>query len=656
MMFPFILRAERDVVSTRRRVLMFVLELLILCLMLPSHGLEAAQRTATQAPNLSGMSDGARLTVYVRDENGSSFEGLATVSLQHLTTQNLASGPTTSGRAVFDQLGPGEYTVVVTAPGYLTASERVSITLPNQQEQLFITLRRDNDSMTTPAPTGPPILSPKLQKELSKTVEALQANNLDAAQKHLDAAYRLGPANPEVNYMRGVLADRQGNVASAEASWEKTVSLDPKHNLALLGLATIHTRRGDYAGGKTYLERVLQNDPNSWHAHQLFSIICLRQGDYQDAVSHAERSLELGKNLANSARLTLAAALIAQNQRNPAEGALQAFLAARPPQAQAAVANRMLENLRSGALSTERARADNSIRPAENANVFDLPLLKPDLPKWLPANVDDSIPSVEADVSCPLQEILASASSHVLEFTRSIDRITATETLDHQVVNEWGFPIREEKRSFDYVVSISTIRERYLAVQEYRNGTQDLGVFPDAVATVGLPAAVLVFHPYYRDDYEMKCEGLGRWKGGMAWQIHFAQKAGKSSQLRGYRAGVNAPSVPIALKGRAWIDKNTLQVVRIETDLQAPMPEIKYLAEHMDIEYGAVKFHKQDETIWLPMTADIYFELRGRRIRRTNVFQKYLLFSVDEKQNISAPKDAAVSGDTLPVSPGPLRP
>ena len=642
--------------STRRRALMFLLELFLLWVMLPGHGLAAAQRTATQAPNLAGPGDGARLTVYVRDENGNSFEGLATVNLQHLTTQNLASGATTGGRAVFDQLGPGEYTVVVTAPGYVSASEGVNITLPNQQEQVFVTLKRDTNSEMASAPAGPPVLSPKLQKQLSKVIEALHANKLDTAQKELDAAYRLGPANPEVNYLRGLVADRQGNVASAEASWEKTLSLDPKHSLALLGLATILARRGDFAGANTYLERVLQNDPNSWHALQLLSIVCLRQGDYQAAVNHAERSLELGKNLANSARLTLAAALIAQNQRDSAEAALQAFLAAGPSQTQAEIANRMLEKLRTGTSPAETASTEISAASAAGTNLSDLPLVKPDLPKWLPANVDDSVPPVEAGVSCPMREILDGAADHVQELTRSVDRITATEILNHQVVSEWGFPIREEKRSFDYVVSISKIREGYLGVQEYRNGTQDLSVFPDAIATVGLPAAVMVFHRYYRGDYDMKCEGLGRWKSGLAWQIHFAQKPGKRSQLRGYRAGVNAPSIPIALKGRAWVDKNTLQVVRVETDLQAPMPEIKYFAEHMDIEYGPVRFQKQNETMWLPMTADIYFELRGRRIRRKNVFQNYLLFSVDEKQDISTPKDAAASENVAPASAGPRRP
>src|SRR6267378_3261821 len=422
-------------VSTRRRIPMFLLELVLVFLILPAHGLEAAQRTGPGAP---GSSEGARLIVYVRDENGSSFSGAAMVTLQRLTSQTLSTGPTTGGKAIFDELGSGEYTAVVDAPGYLAASERVNITLPNQQEQVIVTLKRDNDSLMVSAPAGPPMLSPKLQKELSRAVEALHANNLDAAQKRLDAAYRLAPSNPEVNYLRGLLADRQGNLASAQASWEKTIGLDPKHNLALLGLAAILARRADFAGAKGYLERVLQSDPNSWHAHQLLSVICVRQRDYQEAVTHAERSLDLGKSLANSVRLTLAEALMAQDQRERAAATLQAFLKAGPPPAQGEIANGLLRKLASGTLALEHSSAGNSEPSARAASLADLPLLKPDLPTWLPANVDDSAPAVEAGVSCPTQEVLDGTAKRVQEFMSSVDRITATEVLDHQVVNEIG--------------------------------------------------------------------------------------------------------------------------------------------------------------------------------------------------------------------------
>jgi hypothetical protein len=255
-------------------------------------------------------------------------------------------------------------------------------------------------------------------------------------------------------------------------------------------------------------------------------------------------------------------------------------------------------------------------------------------------------------VACPLEVILDAAASHVREFMKSVDRITATELLDHQVVNDWGFAISEEKRTFNYVVSISEMRPGYLSVEEYRNGTRALDVFPDSIATTGLPAAVLVFHPYYRDDYEMRCEGMGKWKGRRAWQIHFSQKPGKPSRLRGHRGTVGGPLTPIALKGRAWIEESALQIVRIETDLQAPIPEIKLFAEHVDIEFGPVTFHSKKVSMWLPMTADIYMDLRGRRIRRMNAFNNYLLFSVDDRQNISAPKE----GDSAPAAAGPIRP
>jgi len=239
----------------------------------------------------------------------------------------------------------------------------------------------------------------------------------------------------------------------------------------------------------------------------------------------------------------------------------------------------------------------------------------------------------EAGITCPLREILDDAASHVREFMKSVDRITATEVLNHQVVNDWGFAIHEEKRSFNYLVSISEVRPGYLSVEEYRDGTRDLSVFPDSIATNGLPTAVLVFHPYYRDDYEMRCEGLGRWRGRRAGKSIFLSCPGNKPTERPPGLGWS-PLTLIALKGRAWIEETTNQVVRIETDLQAPMPEIKLLAEHMDIEFGPVTFHEQKDNMWLPASADVYFDLRGRHIRRRTL-SPITCFSASTKSKAS---------------------
>jgi len=139
-------------------------------------------------------------------------------------------------------------------------------------------------------------------------------------------------------------------------------------------------------------------------------------------------------------------------------------------------------------------------------------------------------------------------------------------------------------------------------------------------------------------NYEMECEGLARWNGGLAWQVHFRQRRDKPIRDRVYRFGESGPAHPVALKGRAWIAADTSQIVRLETDLVAPLPEIRLVADHAAIEYGAVHFRKHDLDMWLPRTAEIFYDLKGRRVHRRHSFNSYMLFSVDDHQRITVPK------------------
>jgi len=104
------------------------------------------------------------------------------------------------------------------------------------------------------------------------------------------------------------------------------------------------------------------------------------------------------------------------------------------------------------------------------------------------------------------------------------------------------------------------------------------------VATLGMPALALIFHPYNSGNFEMNCEGLARWNGRIAWQVHFRQRADKPNTIRSFRMGFQGPSHPVALKGRAWIDAESYQIVRLETDMIAPLPEIRLVADRTAIE------------------------------------------------------------------------
>jgi hypothetical protein len=104
----------------------------------------------------------------------------------------------------------------------------------------------------------------------------------------------------------------------------------------------------------------------------------------------------------------------------------------------------------------------------------------------------------------------------------------------------------------------------------------------------------------------------------------------------------------VALKGRAWISADTYQIVRLESDLISPVPQIRLLADHTAVEYGPVKFSKGNVSMWLPQSAEVYYDWRGKRIHRRHSFSNYMLFGVEDKQKISAPKMAEAPADVAP--------
>ncbi|MFI5097800.1 MAG: hypothetical protein ACHQT6_07485, partial [Candidatus Acidiferrales bacterium] len=128
------------------------------------------------------------------------------------------------------------------------------------------------------------------------------------------------------------------------------------------------------------------------------------------------------------------------------------------------------------------------------------------------------------------------------------------------------------------------------------------------------------------------------WNGQRAWQIYFRQRSDKPNRIRGYSIGVNGPSHPVALKGRAWFVADTYQIVGLEADLIDTLPDIQLAADHATIKYGPIHFSSRGVDMWLPQTAELYSDFRGRRIHQRMSYSDYLLFAVDDNQRISSPE------------------
>ncbi len=487
-----------------------------------------------------------------------------------------------------------------------------------------------------PPSEDPPVLGPKLQKELGKALEALRADKPAEARSHLDAVYRLAPGDADANFLFGIYSAEMNDWVHAKSYWEKVLVLAPSHLSALLSLGGALMRENKSAEAAQYLNRAVEAEPASWRAHAVLADACLRQGLLDESIEHAERALELGHGQAGIVQPVLARALHLHGDQERAVHVLQAYLQDHP--ADAAV-TKQLENLQASLGPADKplpgtASATPSTEPVVAASA----LLSSN---WLPPDIDERVPPVEPGVACNLQEVIEKSGKRIQEFVANVDQFTATEAVSHESINKWGFASHPIRFEFDYLVSIKRNRLGLLTVDEYRDSHHLPAKFPDGIAITGLSALVLIFHPYYVQNFRISCEGLARSKDGPAWQMHFRQRPDKPNSIRTYQIGAEGRAYPVALKGRAWVAADSFQIVRLETDLIDPLPQIRLVSDHAAVEYGPVHFQARNLDMWLPQNAEVHYDWRGRRSHRRHSFRSYLLFAVDDKQQISAPKAAS---------------
>jgi hypothetical protein len=282
---------------------------------------------------------------------------------------------------------------------------------------------------------------------------------------------------------------------------------------------------------------------------------------------------------------------------------------------------------------------DSDDAATETADLPDLPGLPLTTEtNWAPPDVDQEKLVFDSNAdACPLDSVATKVGARIEELVSNVDRFTATEEMDHTAVSPLGLQISHETRQYNYLVEIRKSGAQDLDVQEYRDGTVSVQQFPAHLGTVGLPTLVLVFHPYYQSKYDFKCEGRGSWNGRKTWVVHFQQRADTHSEMLVYH--VNGRFYPVGMKGRAWIDEETSQILAMESDMIKPIPEIRLMRDHQLIEYGPVAFANAGTNMWLPKSADWYCSISGHRYHRRHSFSNFLLFQIDDSQKIGKPKE-----------------
>ncbi len=242
----------------------------------------------------------------------------------------------------------------------------------------------------------------------------------------------------------------------------------------------------------------------------------------------------------------------------------------------------------------------------------------------------------EKRAECAVENLIKEASKQVQGFVENVNRIAATEVLEHEQLNKNGKVLQREHRKFNYVAMIAETMPGELNVDEYRNGRSGGSGFPGEISTVGMPSLVLIFHPYHLSEYDMICEGMGEWRGRAAWKVRFTQRLDRPATMSVLQVG--GMQYDILLKGWAWIDAEYFQIVHLETDLLKPIPAVKLIKEHQSVDYGPVQFVEKGQRLWLPLEAEIYVDAAGKQFHHRHAFSEYQIFTVDSQDKVGSPK------------------
>jgi Tfp pilus assembly protein PilF len=606
------------------------------------------------------------VVVSVRENGGTPLQGSAVVKLNSdFSGVHLTASTQDAGNATFPPVRAGDYQIEVSSVGYKSKTEPTTIMPSYSSYSVYVYMQSDSAAdNASPAP-GSTTMTPKLQSEIDKAIAKMHHQQFEEARQHFEKAAKMAPGNPDVQYMWGMLEYYQQHYDLARTKLETAVSINPNHERALVSLGEIQLRDKEDAKAVQTLEKAFLVNGADWRTHYLLAFAYGDEKNFAKAETHARRAADLGgKDHSPQARVLLGRILTSEGKvseaRNVFDGVIRDYPAdASAKDAKAAIValDKAADSPAASLVAASTAAANASGAPggsAENltsasvanpANVSVAAAVAPApaapvlLRPWAPPDVDAKEYVVAPDVACSLDTVLARTQTRTMKQIANFEKFMATEHIEHQEIDASGIPGLVRAKDFTYLVFIRKGKKGSLALDEQRDGGENLSEFPTSLASHGLVGlGVFLFDPEYQDDVTYRCEGLSEWRGQAAWEIRFEQKRDVESRLMTWRN--NRGVYPVALKGRAWISSSTYDVVHLETDLRDPMSQIELDRDHLAIDYGPVNFNHGATSLWLPWYAEMYMQLHGKRYHHRHTLTNYALFSVDTDHQISGPKEA----------------
>ena len=221
------------------------------------------------------------LSINLRDTGGAPLDAPGIVNLRGGMENAFRMASTQdASAAIFNGVSQGEYDAEAKCVGYQTVVEHLSVTGFGSMQQVYIYLPREGEGKTDLPKPGGTVMSPKLQAEMDKGMDALRKHQYEAARAHFDNGVRLAPGNPDVIYLLGVSELGLTRKDQARQDFEHALSIDAGHERSLIALGELQLNSGNIPDAITTLEKAYKVNGAGWRTHYLSLPPMKRRGDF----------------------------------------------------------------------------------------------------------------------------------------------------------------------------------------------------------------------------------------------------------------------------------------------------------------------------------------------------------------------------------------
>ena len=247
----------------------------------------------------------------------------------------------------------------------------------------------------------------------------------------------------------------------------------------------------------------------------------------------------------------------------------------------------------------------------------------PELKKLKPAANQESLAS-----------ILQKVGANVAILFNNFPNVTSREEVTEQRLTITGTTHDEIYQEFRYLALASPDKRR-VGFQEYRTDSkgravQRKGLDSGYLITQGFVAIPLYFHPLLQPDSKFRYLGQEVLRKRLTEVVAFAQTPQARQKER---FAIDGKPVLVVVQGLAWIDPTNNQIIRMRTDLRAPVPEIRLDSQTTRVYFVEVRFRGGLPGLWLPRDVEVETRCYGIIFRNTHSYSEYKLFTVQTQMS-----------------------